>query len=135
MTLFNSTKNETINDFITLLNNGQVKMSFNVTRRSVDSPYYGKILINGIKDDNYNTVVKFIKFMGLTDVLRKESKNSWKKLIYSNELLESLYTMDVFNQMINKTMETNDKLKTLVQTITVKHQEQPLMEVCEDLPF
>jgi len=106
-----------------------------LTRRSVDSPYYGKILINGIKDENYNTVVKFIKFMGLTDVLRKESKNSWKKLIYSNELLESLYTMDVFHQMIVKSMTTNPRLVTLVQTITVKHQEQPLMEVCEDLPF
>ena len=135
MNLFPSTHNQVVNDFITLLNNGQVKMSFNVTRRSVESPYYGKILINGIKDENYETVVKFIKFMDLSDVLRKESKNSWKKLVYTNELLESLYTMDVFHQMINKTMETNEKVKTLVEKITIKETESPMMEVCEDLPF
>jgi hypothetical protein len=135
MNLFKSTNNQVTNDFINLVNEGKVKISFGVTRRNVQSPYYGKVLINGINDDNYKVVSEFMKFMDLTDVLRKESKNNWKKLVYSNDLLMSFYSMDVFHQWITKTMSINSNLKTLVESLTVKQQESNLIDVCEDLPF
>jgi hypothetical protein len=135
MNLFNSYKAPALNDFLELVKNGDVKIVFNTKRRTVNSQYRSRILISDIVGFNYDTVVRFFNYMGISDVLRVQSKHKWKKVIYNNSLLESLYLMDGFHQLIQKEMETDERLKTMVQTLTQKHQEQPLMEVCEDLPF
>lgn len=135
MNLFNSSKAPALNDFLELVKNGDVKIVFNTKRRTVNSQYRSRILISDIVGFNYDTVIRFFNYMGISDVLRVQSKDKWKKVIYNNSLLESLYLMDGFHQLIQKEMETDERLKTMVQTLMEKHQEQPLMEVCEDLPF
>lgn len=134
-TLFNSTKVQVINDFIQSVKDGELKMSFTVNRPKVESPYRGFISITGIQDHTYKVVTDFFDYMGLNHNLRVQSKDKWKKLTYSNSMLDTLYHMDVFHQWIKESMDKDPRLKTLVENLTVKQQEAPLMEVCEDLPF
>jgi hypothetical protein len=135
MNLFNSYKVPALNDFLQLVKEGNIKMSIKTQRPTVDSPYRSHIVVSDIVESNYDTVIRFFNYMGISSNLRVQSKDKWKKHIYSNTLLESLYLMDGFHQLIVKEMTTDPRLVTLVQTVTQKHQEQPMMEVCEDLPF
>jgi|688.fasta_scaffold650215_2 hypothetical protein len=139
MKLYPSSHVDSLKDFLELINNNQVTLRFGVTRSSVDSPYRGMVSFLNITDETYYKVVSSLKWLGQSDILRKQSKNKWKKVIYSNNLLEMMYGLDGFHQMIVESGKKNPELKKLIDQIQWDDQpsetESLMMEVCEDLPF
>jgi hypothetical protein len=139
MKLYPSSHVDSLKDFLELINNNQVTLRFGVTRSSVDSPYRGMVSFLNITDETYYKVVSSLKWLGQSDILRKQSKDKWKKVIYSNELLTLMYGLDGFHQMIVESGKNNPELQKLIDVIKNEYEpvekEYTMMEVCEDLPF
>lgn len=139
MKLYPSSQVDSLKNFLDLVNNNQVTLRFGVTRSSVDKPYRGMISFLNITDDNFYTVKSCLTWLGQSDIVRKQSKNKWKKMIYSTNLLEMMYGLDGFHQMIVESGKTNPELKKLIDRIQFDNEESNkdsvMMEVCEDLPF
>ena len=135
MKLYPSLQVDSLKNFLELVNTNKVTLRFGVSRASVDSPYRPMISFLNITDDTYYIVKSCLKWMGQSDIVRKQSKDKWKKIVYSTNLFELMYGLDGFHQMIVESGKNNSKLQVLIDQIQWDDQESNLVEVDEDLPF